>query len=281
MRGRCVRSPSSRRACRALRVACRMSHVGFARTSRVRRTAHFIHRTSRPARGTRPPAGPEPVRPHRHACGARAVPPGGTRDEGTLLARQAYGPIRDCRGPGHRGPARRDRRGSRVLDRRRGPASVRRGDPRPEGWRRARPRMRRRGRRDRRWRIAAARRRARRRAVRDRVRRVRPVPARQLVGMRDDEPAPRAGRQGVRPRHRRPARLRPSGGRLSGRAGAIRARAARGRRARDDTGRRRRRARCSSATASRPAGRRSRSARSSRATSSRCGARGRWGCSRR
>ena len=119
-------------------------------------------------------------------------------------------------------------------------------------------------------------RRPRRRAVHDHLRRVRAVPARQLLGLRAHQPQQGDGRQGVRPHHGRPVRLHPPDRRLSRRPGRIRARALR---------RRRRRSRsrtasptsrcCSSATSSRPAGRPRCSATSSRPTRWRSGAAGR------
>ena len=66
-----------------------------------------------------------------------------------------------------------------------------------------------------------------RRAVHDHLRRVRPVPARQLLGLRDHQPQEAPRRQGVRPRHGRPVRLHPPDRRLSRRPGRIRARAVR------------------------------------------------------
>ena len=102
---------------------------------------------------------------------------------------------------------------------------------------------------------------------------MRAVPARQLLGLRADQPQQGPRRQGVRPHHRGPVRLHPSDRRLSRRAGRVCPRALRrhdahqGARTASPTSRC-----CSSATSSRPAGRPPCSATSSRPTRSRSGA---------
>ena len=85
-------------------------------------------------------------------------------------------------------------------------------------------------------------RRPRRGAVHHHLRRVRPVPARQLLGLRAHQPQQGDGRQGVRPHHRRPVRLYPPDRRLCRRPGRVRARALRRRRTGQDSRRPDRRA---------------------------------------
>ena len=69
--------------------------------------------------------------------------------------------------------------------------------------------------------------RPRRRPLHHHLRRVRAVPARQLLGLRAVQPQQGHGRQGLRPHHRRPVRLHPPDRRLCRRPGRVRARALR------------------------------------------------------
>ena len=117
-----------------------------------------------------------------------------------------------------------------------------------------------------------------RRSVHDHLRRVRPVQARQLLGLRDDQPQQVDRGQGVRPHHRRPVRLHPPDRRLPGRSGRVPAGAVRGCDPHQGaaTASPTRRS-CSSATSCRPAGRRRCSATSSRTTRWRSGAAARSG----
>ena len=111
------------------------------------------------------------------------------------------------------------------------------------------------------------------RAVHDHLRRMRPVPARQFLGMRAHQPQQGGRRQAVRPHHRRAVRLYAPDRRLSWRPGRIRPRAlCRCGSGQDPEWPQRTSRSCFWAIFSRPAGRRRSSATSSPPTRWRSGA---------
>ena len=147
-------------------------------------------------------------------------------DESPGLAQPHRHPLR--RGPGSedRAPPRRHHPGDDLCHLRLGPASLQRLHAGDAERRHRRPRVHGRGDGGRSGGQGRAQgRRPHRRAVHDLLRRVRAVPARQLLGLRDDEPQQGHGREGLRPNDRGPLRLHPPHRRLCRRPGRIRARA--------------------------------------------------------
>ena len=155
--------------------------------------------------------------------------------ESPLLARQARHPLRDGSRPGDRASARRHHQDHLLRHLRLRPALLRRLHARHEGGRHRRPRVHGRGGRGRLREQEAQGRRPGRRSVHHLLRRVRAVPARQLVGLRAHQPEEEPRRPRLRPQHRRPVRLHPHHRRLCRRPGGIRARALRRRRPGQDS----------------------------------------------
>ena len=181
-----------------------------------------------PAPPGRPVGTPHAVGPCGIAASSRRF------HESPLLARQARPPLRDRAGPGDRASARRDHQDHELRHLRLRSALLRRLHARHEAGRHRRARVHGRGGRGRRREPEAEGRRSRGGSVHHLLRRLRAVPARQLVGLRADEPQEEPRRPDVRPRHGRPVRLHPHHRRLFGRPGGVRARALRRRGAGED-----------------------------------------------
>ena len=168
-------------------------------------------------------AGRRPRHPRRPE-----LEPAGKHHARAGLARPEGHPLRHGARSRDRAPARRDREDHEHGDLRLRPAPLRRLHARHGERRRDGPRADGRGGRGRgRGQGQAQGRRPHRHPVHDHLRPVRPVPPRQLLGVRDDQPQQGPGRQGLRAHHGRPVRLHPPDRRLPGRAGPVPARAVR------------------------------------------------------
>ncbi len=158
------------------------------------------------------------------------------------LARQRRHPLRDGSGSHDRGSARRHHQGDELRHLRLGPPPLRRLHARHEARRHHGPRVHGRGDGGRRGQQEAEGRRPGRRPLHHLLRRLRAMPARQLVGLRELQPQRQDRRRRLRPHHGGSLRLHPHHRRLFRRSGGIRPRALCRRRTRQDPGRPHRRA---------------------------------------